>query len=51
MSGVRCVWMVSNPMFTLYFLGRIFGLLDGGLGDGAMAIYFLIMTISNWKGM
>ena len=50
-TGARTVWMISNPLFTLYFFGRVLSFWDGGFGDGAMTIYFLCMTVSNLKGM
>lgn len=50
-TGARVVWMISNPLFALYFIGRLLALWNGGLGDGAMLIYFGAMTISNVKGM
>jgi hypothetical protein len=50
-TGARVVWMVSNPLFTLYFIGRVLVLWDGGLGDGAMIAYFAGMTMSNLWGM
>jgi hypothetical protein len=50
-TGARCVWMVSNPLFALYFIGRVLGLWDGGFGDGAMVVYFALMTLSNFRGM
>ena len=50
-TGARCVWMVSNPMFALYFFGRVFLWWDGGLGDAAMFVYSALMALSNFRGM
>jgi hypothetical protein len=43
--------MLSNPMFMVYFIGRILLLWDGGLGDWAMLVYFAAMTASNLWGL
>ena len=50
-TGARVVWMASNPLFALYFVGRVAFWWDGGLGDLAMLGYFLAMTSSNLWGM
>jgi hypothetical protein len=50
-TGARAAWMLSNPMFMVYFIGRILLLWDGGLGDWAMLVYFAAMTASNILGM
>lgn len=50
-TGARVTWMITNPMFTFYFIGRIVGWWNGGLGDGMMAVYFAAMTASNLWGM
>ena len=50
-TGARCVWMASNPLFALYFLGRILVWWDGGLGDVAMFTYSAVMALSSFKGM
>jgi hypothetical protein len=49
-TGARVVWGISNPMFALYFFGRIVGFWDGGLGDVAMCTYSVLMAISNYMG-
>jgi hypothetical protein len=50
-TGARCVWMFSNVMFTVYFLGRVMTWWNGGLGDLAMLGYFAAMTASNLWGL
>lgn len=50
-TGARLTWAVSNPLFLLYFMGRIFTLWNGGLGDWATAAYFAGMTVSNYWGL
>ena len=50
-TGARFVWMFSNIIFTVYFFGRVLALWDGILGDGAMCVYFLSMSVSNVYGI
>ncbi len=50
-TGARCTWMYSNVMFTVYFAGRVMSWWDGGIGDVAMFLYFLAMTVSNVWGL
>lgn len=50
-TGARIIWMITNPVFTMYFIGRLVGFWDGGLGDMMMAVYFGAMTVSNLKGL
>jgi hypothetical protein len=50
-TGARMIWMITNPLFSLYFLGRVMSWWNGGLGDIAMMAYFLLMTASNAWGM
>lgn len=40
----------SNPLFVIYFAGRVMQFWDGGLGDIAMLLYFALMTLSSWCG-
>ena len=50
-TGARVTWMVSNPLFTVYCIGRLLGAWNGGLSDAMMAVYFGAMTASNLWGM
>jgi hypothetical protein len=47
----RGIWFYSNTLFVIYFTGRCLTWWDGGLGDAMMALYFVMMWISNWAGM
>lgn len=49
--GAQRMWMWSNPIFVLYFAGQTIGYWNGGLSSAAMAILYLVMTVSNLHGM
>ena len=40
----------SNPLFVIYFAGRVLHWWNGSLGDIAMLVYFALMTASSWCG-
>ncbi len=50
-AGARVTWMYSNIIFMGYFLLRTLDVLDGGLGDAMMTVYFGAMVVSNLHGM
>ncbi|MFA5378049.1 MAG: hypothetical protein WC455_20020 [Dehalococcoidia bacterium] len=50
-NKARGIWFYSNTLFVIYFAGRCLTWWDGGLGDAMMALYFVMMWISNWVGM
>jgi hypothetical protein len=47
----RHVWALSNPIFSLYFIGRVAGWWDGGLSDAVMAGIYFYMTGSNFLSL
>ena len=49
--AANIVWgFGSNPLFVLYFFGRVMHWWNGGLGDVAMLVYFSLMMGSSWLG-
>jgi len=47
----KLFWMVSNPLFLVYFIGRMLGYWDGVISDGIFVINYLVMTLYNIKGL
>lgn len=42
----RILWAISNPIFTIYFFGRIFGYWNGILSDIVMTGIYAYMSLS-----
>jgi len=45
------IWMYSNPILLVYFIGQSLAWWNGGLSSAAMAGLYLVFTYTNWKGL
>lgn len=45
------VWAISNPLLSIWALGVIFGLWNGGLSMIALLAMYVIFTITNYYGL